>query len=69
MYASNQPIGLRQISEQIEGEPGCGPCSAVLAQLRQARQDRNASQEVDARVKLRRHLRQAHGREIPLFEQ
>jgi hypothetical protein len=68
MYAI-QPPSPYTPREPICGEEGCGPCTVLIAQLRQARQDRNPSQEVDARVRLRRHMREDHGREIPLLSE
>ncbi|MFD7015029.1 hypothetical protein [Streptomyces sp. NPDC059928] len=64
MYAI-QPPSPYVPPEPIRGEEGCGPCAVIIAQLRRARQDRNPSQEVDARVRLRRHVREEHGREMP----
>ncbi|NLU75762.1 hypothetical protein HCC61_24445 [Streptomyces sp. HNM0575] len=45
---------------------GCGVCAALLKQVDKAVGEYDRSAEVDARVKLRRHMRQIHGRELPL---
>ncbi|MFG2719416.1 hypothetical protein ACGFW5_14135 [Streptomyces sp. NPDC048416] len=50
----------------VQGTEGCGPCSVLSAQLRHAVQERDQSAEVDARVRIRRHMRQDHGTELPL---
>lgn len=61
MYAIQPPA--------ITGVKECAPCTVVVAQLRLARQDGNAAREMDARVQLRRHLREAHGKTMALFLQ
>ncbi|WP_438294475.1 hypothetical protein [Streptomyces sp. HUAS TT7] len=70
MFASQPPgnghYSMPPAVAPIQCTEGCAPCSALNAQLRQAVQDRNQSAEVDARVKIRRHMRQEHGTEIPL---
>lgn len=70
MFASQPPgnghYSMPPATAPIRDTEGCGPCSALIAQLRQAVQDRNQSAEVDARVEIRRHMRQEHGTEIPL---
>ncbi|MFE9556029.1 hypothetical protein ACFYOD_21435 [Streptomyces sp. NPDC006703] len=69
MFAS-QPPGNGYYSRppaaaSIQGTQGCGPCSHLAAQLRRAVQDRDQSAEVDARVRIRRHMRQEHGTDLP----
>lgn len=44
----------------------CGVCVNLKAQMRQAREKRDPSAEVDTRVLYRRHMREAHGENIPL---
>jgi hypothetical protein len=44
---------------------GCGVCARLTEQLERAARECHRSQETDARVKLRRHVREAHGRELP----
>ncbi|MFE3523780.1 hypothetical protein ACFXOD_19580 [Streptomyces sp. NPDC059161] len=70
MFASQPPgnghYSMPPAAAPARGTEGCGPCSILSAQLRQAVQDRNQSAEVDARVKIRRHMRREHGTEIPL---
>ncbi|WP_406509662.1 hypothetical protein [Streptomyces sp. NBC_00212] len=71
MYASHPPgngdYEMPPSAPPIHGVQGCGPCSLLLAELRHVVQGGNASAEVDARVKIRRHMRQVHGTEIPFF--
>lgn len=70
MFASQPPgngyYSAPPAAASIQSAAGCGPCSILIAQLRQAVLDRNQSAEVDARVRIRRHMRQEHGTEIPL---
>ncbi|MGW2813100.1 hypothetical protein [Streptomyces sp. NPDC001415] len=70
MFASQPPgnghYSMPPATEPTQYTEGCDPCSALTAQLHQAVQDRNQSAEVDARVKIRRHMRQDHGTELPL---
>lgn len=44
---------------------GCAACAQINRQLDKAAREYDRSAEADARVKLRRHVRQAHGRELP----
>ena len=71
MYASHPPGNgdheMPPSAPPIHGVQGCGPCSLLVAELRRAVRDVNPSAEVDARVRIRRHLRQEHGTEIPFF--
>lgn len=41
-------------------------CTAMLELAEKAAREYDRSAETDARVKLRRHARAAHGRELPL---
>ncbi|MGW1864126.1 hypothetical protein ACWCPS_01025 [Streptomyces mauvecolor] len=71
MYASHPPgngdCTLPPSAPPIRSVQGCGLCSNLVAELRHAVQSSDPSAEVDARVKIRRHMRQAHGTEIPFF--
>ncbi|MFI6051827.1 hypothetical protein ACIBCO_17265 [Streptomyces violascens] len=71
MYASHPPgngdYTMPPSAPPIQGVQGCGSCSLVVAELRRAVRDGDLSAEVDARVKIRRHMRQVHGTEIPFF--
>ncbi|RCH69769.1 hypothetical protein DT019_07795 [Streptomyces sp. SDr-06] len=70
MFASQPPgsgyYSMPPAEMQTRGAEGCGSCSVLTDQLRRAVRDRDQSAEVDARVRIRRHLRQEHGTEIPL---
>lgn len=44
----------------------CAVCARITQQMDKAAREHDRSAETDARVKLRRHVREAHGRELPL---
>lgn len=44
---------------------GCAVCAQITRQMEKAARECDRSAEADARVKLRRHVRQAHGQELP----
>ncbi|WP_199930649.1 hypothetical protein [Streptomyces sp. CB02923] len=44
----------------------CEACELLKALEVEGREGRDQSMEVDARVRYRRHMREAHRREIPL---
>lgn len=50
--------------EETAGE--CGACTALRDQVDRAARAYDRSAEVDARVKLRRHVKRTHGRDLPL---
>ncbi|MFH8746298.1 hypothetical protein ACH4GK_03360 [Streptomyces rimosus] len=45
---------------------GCEVCALLKALEAKGREGRDQSMEVDARVRYRRHMREAHRREVPL---
>ncbi|AYG83629.1 hypothetical protein DWB77_05827 [Streptomyces hundungensis] len=70
MFAS-QPPGTGYYTMPLAEAPPqdaeeCGACTALTARLRLAVRERDQSAEVDARVRIRRHMRQEHDTEIPL---
>jgi hypothetical protein len=46
-------------------ERKCPVCTRLQREAEEARNAFDRSRETDARVFLRRHMRQAHGRELP----
>jgi hypothetical protein len=46
-------------------EEGCAVCARITQQMERATRECDRSAETDARVTLRRHVREAHGRELP----
>ncbi|SCK17949.1 hypothetical protein H181DRAFT_01228 [Streptomyces sp. WMMB 714] len=48
-----------------EGQRGCAVCDRITQQMEGAARECHRSEETDARVWLRRHVREAHGRELP----
>jgi hypothetical protein len=47
-------------TEPLPHVPDCAVCARLKATEEKARAERDPSREVDARVRARRHLRQAH---------
>ncbi len=45
---------------------GCEVCVLLKTLEAKGRESRDQSMEVDARVRYRRHMREAHRREVPL---
>lgn len=45
---------------------GCEVCELLKTLQAKGRKSRDQSMEVDARVRYRRHMREAHRREVPL---
>lgn len=72
MYAIQPFAGMPGVPPTLEpadenNEEKCTLHRMLLSQWNQAREENNSSREVDARVKHRRHVREFHGRTVPLF--
>ncbi|MCH6160078.1 hypothetical protein [Streptomyces marispadix] len=57
---------MSDMKAQLKAARECPECSALLAMVDKAAREYDRSAETDARVKLRRHARAEHGRELPL---
>ncbi|SCK44512.1 hypothetical protein H180DRAFT_03929 [Streptomyces sp. WMMB 322] len=44
---------------------GCAACARITQQMDKAARECDRSAEADARVKLRLHVREVHGQELP----
>ncbi|NLU71691.1 hypothetical protein HCC61_03140 [Streptomyces sp. HNM0575] len=54
------------MSDESKAARDCPACAALLGQVDKAAREYDRSAETDARVRLRRHARAEHGRELPL---
>lgn len=57
---------MSEMRREAEPAEKCPVCTAMLELAEKAAREYDRSAETDARVKLRRHARAAHGRELPL---
>jgi hypothetical protein len=57
---------MSDMKTEVKAARECPECSALLGMVERAAREYDRSAETDARVKLRRHARAEHGRELPL---
>ncbi|WP_141743645.1 hypothetical protein [Streptomyces abyssalis] len=57
---------MSEASREANAAKECPVCTAMLGLVEKAAREYDRSAETDARVRLRRHARAAHGRDLPL---
>ncbi|OEV11920.1 hypothetical protein K378_01499 [Streptomyces sp. Amel2xB2] len=57
---------MPEMFREAKSAAECAECARLLAVVEKAAREYDRSAETDARVRLRRHARAVHGRELPL---